>query len=82
MPLVNIIGIFIDDGEVCTYYNFATNGTAYSSGDILQLPRNGKKCTVVVLGIHGKFNSFITFLSVTYMCLYNAILHNGSRKFR
>lgn len=62
MTLVNIIGIFLKDGQVCTYYNFATNGTNYESGHILELPRNGENCIVVVLGMHGMIILFMVLL--------------------
>ena len=53
-PLVaNIVGIFLEDGAVCTYYDFATHGVKYESGDIVVLPRHDKKSTVVILGIDG-----------------------------
>lgn len=53
VPLVHLVGIFLEDGQVCSYYNFATNDTVYESGDIVTLPRNNKETTVVILGIHG-----------------------------
>jgi len=50
-----VIGIFLDDGQVCQYSNFNKNGIEYESGDILQLPRWNKEGVeaVVILGIHG-----------------------------
>jgi hypothetical protein len=48
-----IVGVFIEDGKVCTYYNVPTNGKDFESGDLIQLPRNGQETTVVILGIHG-----------------------------
>lgn len=58
VSLVNVVGIFLEDGAVCTYYNFALNGSTYESGDLLELPRGRNKATVVILGIHGNLFFF------------------------
>ncbi|XP_034241799.1 uncharacterized protein LOC117645638 isoform X2 [Thrips palmi] len=53
VPLfANIVGIFLEDGAVCTYYDFATHGIKYDSGDVVMLPRHDQKTAVVILGIH------------------------------
>jgi len=51
---MNLVGVFLEDGQVCTYYNFNTMGETYQSGDVIELPRRGKDCAVVILGIHGR----------------------------
>lgn len=50
-----IIGIFLEDGQVCDYSNFNPDGKIYHSGDIVYLPRRNRQeaVAVVVLGIHG-----------------------------
>lgn len=55
MSLSNIVGVFIEDGKVCTYYNVPNVGKDFGSGDLIQLPRNGTETTVVILGSHGMF---------------------------
>lgn len=59
--LVEVVGIFIEDGQVCTYHNFETHGLKFESGELLELPRKGKMWTVVILGIHGMTFLFIIF---------------------
>ncbi|KAK3920362.1 Aldehyde dehydrogenase family 1 member A3, partial [Frankliniella fusca] len=45
--LITIIGVFIDNGQVCSYYNVPTNGRSYESGDIIELPYHGKETSVL-----------------------------------
>jgi len=79
VSLVNIVVIFIEDGKVCTHYNVPTYGTDYSSGDILQLPRNGREATVVILGIHGMFVSIRSFFFARLAWTVTFVLHNDSQ---
>lgn len=51
---MNLVGVFLEDGQVCTYYNFNSMGKIYQSGDVIELPRRKKHCAVVILGIHGR----------------------------
>lgn len=58
MTRVNIIGIFLEDGAVCTYFNYDPKGRLYESDDVIELPRRGTSTTaVVILGSHGMFVS-------------------------
>ncbi|XP_034250281.1 uncharacterized protein LOC117650787 [Thrips palmi] len=53
MSSLHLVGIFLDNGQVCTYYNFDAKGKHYESGDLVDLPRGDKPdCAVVILGIH------------------------------
>jgi len=63
VSLVNIIGVFLEDGQVCTFYNFTTYGRSFESGDLIELPRHGKETMVVILGIYGMIIVFIAVYS-------------------
>lgn len=78
-----IIGIFLEDGQVCHFSNFDADDKVYESGDILELPRRGKQenCTVVLLGIHGMvIVVMVSQLQIEYVYCVDTVMNGYYRK--